>query len=296
MSNVIDRITKAITSVAKTATSNGIGTLNTIMENGAGIAAPLSVVQVPLKNDLSARKINDDYSPIGGSLRGAVNSSGKNAVTGQSVNSAVSTSNAAKTTEAIKKLSGDAGALAATNISGHQYEDIQNKNNMLALAINRENNKFNADQAQLQRDYEERLANSAHQREVTDLKAAGLNPILSANAGAVTPQGAAASNAATPGLDHSIVQALAQLAATSIQSNATMTAAQTSANATTAAANATAGATMAAAGMAASAQRYASNNSLAATEIMSDAARYSANMGAIGSIFGSLIPNFTHKF
>lgn len=290
--NVLDRITKAITSVAKTATSNGIGTQKAIMENGAGIAAPLSIVQVPIKNNFSSRKVNDDYSPIGGSLRGAVNSSGKNAVTGLPVNSAVSTSSAAKTTDVIKKLSGDAGALASTNISGHQYEDIQNKNNMLALSINRENNKFNADQAQLQRDYEERLANTAHQREVTDLKAAGLNPILSANAGAATPQGAAATNAATPGLDHSIVQALAQLAATSIQSNATMTAAQTSANATTAAANATAGATMAAAGMAASAQRYYSNNNLAQAEILAEASKYGANMNLFGNLTSGLLRLF----
>lgn len=43
-----------------------------------------------------------------------------------------------------------------------------------------QNNQWSAQQAALQRDWQERLANTAHQREIADLKAAGLNPVLSA--------------------------------------------------------------------------------------------------------------------
>lgn len=54
-----------------------------------------------------------------------------------------------------------------------------------------QNNAWSAEQAQKQMDFQERMSGSAHQREVADLKAAGLNPVLSAHTnGASTPTGA----------------------------------------------------------------------------------------------------------
>ncbi len=49
---------------------------------------------------------------------------------------------------------------------------------------------WSAKEAQKTRDWQESLSNSAHQREVKDLIAAGLNPILAINGGASTPSGA----------------------------------------------------------------------------------------------------------
>jgi len=67
------------------------------------------------------------------------------------------------------------------------------------IKMQKETNDFNAQQAQKQMDFQERMSSSAHQREVKDLVSAGLNPILSSQyGGSSTPPGAM-SQATSPG-------------------------------------------------------------------------------------------------
>ena len=90
------------------------------------------------------------------------------------------------------------GALAGAGASVFggigQYYGAK-ETNAANLKIARETNAFNAAEAAKNRGFQEQMSNTSHQREVADLKAAGLNPILSAQQGAGTPSGSAATGA-----------------------------------------------------------------------------------------------------
>lgn len=78
---------------------------------------------------------------------------------------------------------------------GRFWNDIsgtsaQNQFNASQSAIERE---FNASEAQKNRDWQEYMSNTAYQRQIADMEAAGINPYSISGSGASTPGGSVAS-------------------------------------------------------------------------------------------------------
>lgn len=165
---------------------------------------------------------------------------------------------------------------------------------------------FNAAEAQKNRDWQQMMSNTAHQREIKDLMAAGLNPVLSAmnGNGAAVTSGATASGVVGSGskadADTSTSGAIANLlgsilaALTSIQ-NANVNARTQEAVADkynamskiVAEINAAAGIKQA--GIHAGATRYAAEQSYASTRYSTDHTKYGMIENLVSGIYNALL-------
>lgn len=117
--------------------------------------------------------------------------------------------NASDVNSIISQIS--ASNTAKSQASADKQMQYQTESNAKAM-------EFSAAEAEKNRQWQEQMSNTAHQREVEDLMKAGLNPVLSVmgGSGASTPSGSSASGVTSSGaqaqVDMSTAPALAQIA------------------------------------------------------------------------------------
>lgn len=93
-----------------------------------------------------------------------------------------------------------ASAYSVQNMNNELYKQNMSLANEISAMSSAKQYDFNSKEAEKNRNWQEYMSNTAHQREVQDLIKAGLNPVLSASlGGSSTPSGATASGSSYSG-------------------------------------------------------------------------------------------------
>lgn len=213
----------------------------------------------------------------------------------------------------LNRVAGQAtqGTLNATGQINNYIDrllDIQQSNNAVAADMAAEQRDWSAEQAELtrqfnaseaakNRDWQKMMSDTAHQREVSDLMAAGLNPVLSATGGngASVTSGATASGSNPSGSsaspDTSLNSAIVSLLGSSLSAMTRIADMTTSAMSQSAVADKYTAAQQLAALISADASKYGANMSSAASMYSADmhagATRYAASQAAAASRYAA---------